>query len=550
MGAFLEASAFGAIAAGAGAALVFAFLLSWGLDKAFLRRLVRDRIACIAYGCVLAFLLLMGGTTWLLTATGDYYGRPIIIPPLGIAIAFLIGVALAGAARMAIYSRYEGNLDEAIVFDPDYNDLSLYDHEVNAADDEHGHKNYFVRHWVGNLPLPISYWVNGALLPSLILFLAELAARQVKATWASLQSLAIVALLYLVVSTIVSVWSSVGIWRSAYWHRRRGGSPGWGFAARALVLLGAAGLLYRAGDLALQAREWERLAVGEDSLGAIASMKVSADGRELAVRGTLSEGAADRFERLLAASPNVQNVVLDSRGGRMFEAERMATAVRKRGLDTRVDDMCMSACTSVLLAGRERTASQTAQIGFHQPAFPGLSAAEMRSAIEETRAQYLAAGVDEAFVWRAMATPASDIWVPAPDELVAAHVLTDTEIVVGGTRGGGAHGRHPPIDPALQTQLRMLAARFNATGPVRTDAVTTIDRIDVNGTIVTRYYTLRVPRGYRMSRPKLAVALRRQICSDPGLARMIGEGVTLVESFRDGAGKPIFSDRVTDCSGF
>jgi hypothetical protein len=540
---------FGAMAAAAGIALLFAFLLSWGLDKAFLRRLVRDRIACIAYGCAAAFLLLMGGGTWLLTATSGFEGKPIIVPPVGFAIAFLLGVALAGAARMAIYSRYEGNLDEAIVFDPDYSDLSLYDHEVLAWDDKHGHKNYFVRHWVGHLPLPLSYWVNGALLPALILFLVELGAREVKATWASLQTLAIVALVYLAVSTILSVWSSVGIWRSAYWHRRRGGSPGWGFAARALVLLGAAGLLYRAGDFALQAGELEELALGKDSLGAVASMQVSPDGHELAVRGTLSEGAAERFEKLLAASPNVRNVVLNSRGGRMFEAERMAAAIRKRGLDTRVDDMCMSACTSVLLAGRERTASQTAQIGFHQPAFPGLSRAEMQGAIEDTRAQYLAAGVDEAFVWRAMATPASDIWVPTPDELVAAHVLTDTEIVVGGTRGG-AHARRPAADPALQAQLRMLAARFNATGPVRTDAVTTIDRIEVQGTIVTRYYTLRLPPGYRMSRPKLAVALRREVCSDPGLARMIGEGVTLVESFRDGAGKPIFNDRVTDCSGF
>ena len=42
-------------------AVLLAYSLSWAMDKAFMRRLVRDRVAGIAYGCTLVFLLLMGG---------------------------------------------------------------------------------------------------------------------------------------------------------------------------------------------------------------------------------------------------------------------------------------------------------------------------------------------------------------------------------------------------------------------------------------------------------------------------------------------------------
>ncbi len=398
-------------------ALLLSFGLSWAMDRLFLRRLVKDRIACIAYGCIFVFLLLMGGTTFYLTRTTPYRLHSIIIPPVGYAICFLLGCALAGYARMAIYSRYEGNLDEAIVFEPDYDDPRLYDEQVLAWDEKHGHRSYLLRHWVGHLSLPVSYWVNGALLPALILALVEFIAVEVKAKWASLQALSAVALIYLLVSLIVWVWSSVGIWRSAYWHRRRGGSAGWGLAARTLVLIGAAGAIYRSGDLALQARELGHLAVGEDTIGAVAAMSVSKDGRELMLKGPLAEGAADRFQTVLDASPKVREIALSSPGGRMFEAEKMADAVHKRGLDTRVVDQCMSACTTVLLAGRERSAPRTAQIGFHQPTFPGLRGAELDGMIRHARDEYVAAGVNEAFVWHAMATPASSIWVPTPDEL-------------------------------------------------------------------------------------------------------------------------------------
>ena len=162
-----------------------------------------------------------------------------------------------------------------LVFDPDYDDLSRYDEEVNDWDEKNCGRGYFRRHWVGHLPLPVAYWVNGAMLSALVARRGRISRPQGQDGVAFAAGDGGVALGYIIVSSLVWMWSSVGIWRSAYWHRRRGGSAGWGFAARALVLLGALGITLRAGDVGLQAAELGKLARGEDSIGKVAEMKVS-----------------------------------------------------------------------------------------------------------------------------------------------------------------------------------------------------------------------------------------------------------------------------------
>jgi hypothetical protein len=541
---------FGQLAAAALLAVLVGYGISWTIDRLLLRRFTEDRVGGIAMSCALAFLILMGATTFLLTWSSPFVDGPIIIPPLGYAVAFLLGVAGAGALRMAVYSRaYEHNDDQEL-FEPDWSDLSRYDEEIIAFDEKYAGKNYLRRHWAGHLPLPVSYWINGALLSVAIAALAEFLAGKAETKWGSLRIVAIVSLSYFVVSTLVWIWSSVGIWRSAYWHPRRGGSAGWGMAARALILLGAAATLFRSGDLALQATEFGQLAAGRDSIGAIAEMKVSPDGRDLVLRGNIAAGAADRFETMLAANPSVKAVVLTSPGGRMLESGRIAAAIRKRGLDTRVDDYCMSACTDVLLAGRARTAPNRARIGFHQPDFPGISSSERGNAIDLWRTRYLDAGVEQYFVERAMATPASDMWFPTPDELFAANVLTGSDIVVAGAghRRGGVAQPESLSDQRLRADLRAEAARTNASAPVRVDAFTTLDRVAADGFTLTNYYTVRAGNiDVGASRRGIGADLRRKLCSDPSAAAAVRDGARFAFVYRDSSGRRLFDVAVDQC---
>jgi len=545
---FFESEDFTHFGLAALAAAAIGYAVPWTLDRLILRRLMADRVASIALGGAFVFLLLMGGTAFYLTRTSPFPDHPIIIPPVGFAVSFLLGTAAAGAARLAIYSHFDSNLDEPIVFDTDPGDLSQYDDELNAWDEKHGHKNYFRRHWTGHLSLPVSYWINGGLLSALIAGAAEYLDDRIKNGGASLRWLAIFSLTYFAVAGAVWIWSSVGIWRSAYWHRRRGGSWGWGFAARALIVVSVVGTLVRSQDIARAATEFGTLAAGRDSLGAVADMAVSKDGRSLTIRGTLALDAAARFRKLLAASPRVTDVVLESPGGRMLEAERIADSIRERRLATRVEHDCMSACTSILLAGRERTAPEDARIGFHQPAFPGLDAAELQGAFEETRASYVAAGVDPGFAWRAMSTPAQSMWFPSADELLAAHVLTGTDFVISAETPAQKAANRVLRRRALQLRLHDMANAINATGPTRLDALTTFERARVDDTTLTNLYSVHIPgSGAVVPGADLKKKLQRQACDSPAMSAAIRDGASFVHAYSRAGGKHLFDVAVSRC---
>ena len=529
------------------AAAILGYALSWLIDRFFFKRFTSDRVGGIALSSAAAFLILMGGTTLFLTWTSPFVNGPIIIPPLGYAVVFLIGVAMAGARRMIEYGRaYEQNDDQEL-FEPDWNDLSLYDDELNAFDEKYAGRNYLLRHWAGHLSLPLSYWVNGALLSVAVIAAAEFLGRKAEEDWGSLQILAMVALGYFAVATLIWVWSSVGIWRSAYWHRRRGGSAGWGVAARALILIGVGGAVLRSGDLALQAAELGTLAAGRDSIGAIAEMKVEGD--ELYLRGNIAAGAADRFDALLEANPGVRSVVLTSPGGRMLESGRMAAAIRERGLDTRVDDHCMSACTDLLVAGRARTAPHRARIGFHQPDFPGISEAQREAGIDKWRKRYLDAGVEWGFVWRAMTTPPASMWFPTPDELVAANILTSPDIVVTRSgRSGNPAGSESLSDKRLKGDLAAEAARTNGKAPIRLDAQVTLDRAEADGFTLTNFYPVKMANiDVATSRRAVSASLQQEVCGTPQSQSAVRDGARFVFIYRSTSGRKLFDVSVTEC---
>ena len=94
--------------------------------------------------------------------------------------------------------------------------------------------NYIVRHWRGDLPLAVSYWLNGLLLTAAIAVASAVlsswditvAPRLLSASYAGLTLFAIAG----------SVWQLVGIWRSANRaieaHRSKGESAFWAGAAQ------------------------------------------------------------------------------------------------------------------------------------------------------------------------------------------------------------------------------------------------------------------------------------------------------------------------------
>lgn len=283
--------------------------------------------------------------------------------------------------------------------------------------------NYIVRHWRGELTLPVSYWVNGLVLAgAAALILVKIV--DVATKGASLRILAFTIIGTLIATILFWIWAVVGIWRSSNRHVSRGGAAGWAIMAKLMVALGVVVIGTKLfNNIAPQVKELALITIGDDPIGKL-DVKVATDGHAIIVHGTLREGAADEITKILDATPGATSLVLNSNGGRLLEAERVAAEVRKRNLDTYVEDLCASACTYVFLAGKDRAATPNARIGFHQPSFPGADDRTKHTATEKMLAVYRTAGLPETFIKRVGATPHEDMWYPNRDELITANVVT------------------------------------------------------------------------------------------------------------------------------
>jgi hypothetical protein len=407
------------------------------------------------------------------------------------------------------------------------------------AEEERDDGTYLGRHWRGTLPLPQSYWVNG-FLTNIGLAVIGFAFATLEEGGNSLRLIAFGFIAYVLIFLVARTWSVVGIWRSAGRHAARGGSPGWGTTARVLMVLGVGVTLVQLPGLGLQAREYALIAAGRDPLGPVASLAVDDGGKVMRLSGMLAAGTADRFEEIVAAAPGIETIVLESGGGRIFEALRMADVIRERGFDTRVDGFCSSACTFLLLAGEDRSAHRFAQIGFHQPDFPGLSEAQRSTYIEGNRKDYIAAGIEPEFLDRALSTPPEEMWYPTHSELVDAGVLTAEEITVGSSDRDRKMLHELLVRTAVETNL--------AQGQM-IDDITRLEGAELNGSeLRVRHRITRAlgPAELARTRSNLEENLLDEMCNSPRRAQ-IETGASYGFDYDDPAGKQLISITIDKC---
>ncbi|HEX7115272.1 MAG TPA: hypothetical protein VF193_09075 [Steroidobacter sp.] len=306
-------------------------------------------------------------------------------------------------------------------------------------------RNYFVRHWRGDLSLPVAYWVNGVLLTLGLTTGIALTEDAINAL--PLRSVATIGLIQHLVAIATTVWMSVGIWRSADKHPSRGGSRGWAVAAQVMT---AIGVLSSAGTFMTtmlpQMKEFSLVAIGRDPMAEI-DAKISSDGSALILTGTFGTGSADKVRRLLEAAPGIRTVMLDSSGGRIREGEDIAALVREYELDTYVETRCESACTFVFLAGKDRAATPNARIGFHRPSFVGNDPRVEAIMLANMQAHYRAAGISQRFIDRISVTPAESMWYPTREELIANGVINRLSL---GGEVSAAYASRAELERALR----------------------------------------------------------------------------------------------------
>jgi hypothetical protein len=145
---------------------------------------------------------------------------------------------------------------------------------------------------------------------------------------------------------------------------------------------------------------------------------------EVEISGGLSFGTADRLKAILDTTPTIRSVRLESSGGWIAEGAKLADLVERHKLTTRSSSECYSACLLVFMAGEQRFLGSKANLGFHEASVAGVGGQLASEGTQTIREALERRGVAVAFIREALSTPASRIWYPTTEELIAAHVIT------------------------------------------------------------------------------------------------------------------------------
>lgn len=150
-------------------------------------------------------------------------------------------------------------------------------------------------------------------------------------------------------------------------------------------------------------------------------------GTDLRVLGDIEVGFGKSFADQLKANPQVNRIVLGSRGGNVKEALIAGLEIRSRGLDTTLSSNCFSACPLVFLGGVQRTIwSPYPKLGFHQMSDGSGNPISTSSNLYTALERYAEAmGADPSFILASMLRAApSEMFEPDFDSLCDNNVTT------------------------------------------------------------------------------------------------------------------------------
>lgn len=382
------------------------------------------------------------------------------------------------------------------------------------------HRSYIARHWHGELPLGVSFWVNGVLSNVVIVAVTLLVFSVIPRSDKSLL-IGIALLAFMIVTITVSIWQIGGIWRSANASLARkkieGGSLFWPLVARIVVVFSAMGVLR---TVAFDYTGPEMIEVFKVTLLGDPDipdyrLEVGPEGTSVLIEGGVKIGLPSDLRAILDANPGITRVYLNSPGGRLGPARATSELIRERGLSTYVAFDCASACTMIFTGGRERLVGPLARLGFHPPSFRG----EKDQDAIDLRETYTQNGISLFFTSQVMSVEPDDIWLPNPTVLASALVIT-----------APPDERVRPDDLVTATFLKDFALRVAELGAdYQVDPGLRLSALDAEGNTLTYQFVVD---------PAAEPAL---LSLEPGfycatIGQMVGDDGTAVMIFRDEAG--------------
>jgi ATP-dependent protease ClpP protease subunit len=283
--------------------------------------------------------------------------------------------------------------------------------------------NWFRLHWLGKLPLENSYWINVFAISLSLSFLTPIIFEYFADSSAKGAVRGLVIILFYILISGIAVWQLVGLYRSADKHVSRGGSSGWAMIAKIMVLIGVARYCYDMSQTGAPfILESGKMVVGISTLPPL-SIRIMNRGTEVELQGGLEFGTSEKLSQLLMNNPSVKIIHLNSLGGRIAEAKKLAEIVRINQLITYSKTQCLSACPIVFMAGKEKNLASEAKLGFHSASFGGVSGSEFSELNKALLSQLEDANVPSWFIKKVAKVNSNDLWNPTTEELIKAGIV-------------------------------------------------------------------------------------------------------------------------------
>ncbi len=282
--------------------------------------------------------------------------------------------------------------------------------------------SYFKKHWYGQLTLGISYWINNVLLYIIFTFLIIFFAKNMDFTNDFVLPSIFMVIIWIVVSVLIP-WSLIGLWRSTKNHIDKYNITFSANIVRIFVVLGwiqAISLFINTG--VPQIIEFSKIAFSKDDIPTY-NIRILNNGKELEISNGIEFGLTNEIKKYFDKYPNIKVLHLNSMGGRIAEAQKLSNFLKDKNIITYTSRGCYSACIDIFMAGKYRFINENADLGFHQPAFAGMTKNNLIEAIYQQKQYYLSKGVEKAFIEKAFSTPYNDIWKPSHFELKQAGII-------------------------------------------------------------------------------------------------------------------------------
>jgi hypothetical protein len=166
----------------------------------------------------------------------------------------------------------------------------------------------------------------------------------------------------------IFVMLSAGAGTSVLWWRRFAsweGSPRVRGLSQVALIAGMVAICVAALVGLARTPAWYRLRVARQSFNHY-TIGVNDDAGTLSIKGLIGPGLATKVKLQLDSNAAIRTIEIDSIGGLVADALKIASAIESRGnLTTKAVHNCNSACLLIFMAGDKRVAPHDLHFGFH-----------------------------------------------------------------------------------------------------------------------------------------------------------------------------------------